>query len=126
MTGESIYLWIDDERPMPPNYTHHVKTSAEAIEFLQSIDPEDLMLISFDHDLGFDPTDGHPKLEGENPSYDDAKPIVRWMVKNDVFPMLVKVHSMNPVGAEWIYHAFKEERFSLPVVRQPYNPRNPQ
>lgn len=42
-------IWVDDERPMPKGFDHHVKTSAEAIELLQR---GNVTGISLDHDLG--------------------------------------------------------------------------
>lgn len=80
-----INLWVDDERPMPPNYTHHVKTAEEAIELLKT---GNVLLISLDHDLG----DG---LTG----YDIAKWIEEQAFLGKLQPFKLKVHSQNAVGA---------------------------
>jgi hypothetical protein len=84
-------LWIDDERPMPPDYTHVAVNSAKAITFLSqhrgSVD-----VISFDHDLGYQNTD--PK--------DTTRPVMLWMIENDVWPQVIRVHTANPVGEEWL------------------------
>ena len=125
MTRE-ILLWIDDERTMPVGFTHWVKTSNEAIEFLTSLTKDDhLALVSFDHDLGYDPTDGHPKLEEEDAIYDTSRPVATWMVKNNVFPSIVMIHTVNPIGARWLYETFKNDGpEGLAVARAPYNPKN--
>jgi len=121
-----ILLWIDDERPIPPGFTHWVKTSQEAIEFLTSLTSDDFLAIaSFDHDLGFDPTDGHPKAEGDNPSYDTTRPVAKWMIENKVFPQVVMIHTSNPIGAKWLYETFTHDGpEGLPVARAPFNPKN--
>lgn len=59
MAGLSV--WLDDERPMPPGYDIHVKTSQEAIALLKTGQVE---FISLDNDLG-------PDSHGEG--YDVAK-----------------------------------------------------
>ena len=82
-------LWLDDIRPAPPGWTW-VKTAVKAAELIKSgvVD-----IASLDHDLG--------SLEGgmyggsEAPTGYD---LVKWMVRENCFPRVVRVHSANPVG----------------------------
>lgn len=82
-----IRLWLDDVRPMPPGYTHHVKTLQEALQALFTGHVEH---ISFDHDLG---------LPNEETGYS----VALWIeggAKSGRFPRMTwEVHSANPVGA---------------------------
>jgi hypothetical protein len=120
-----VLLWIDDEREKPKAFTHWAKTSQEAIDILSGLSEEDsLVLISFDHDLAMDPSDGHPKLDDGN-GYDDSRRVVEWMIKNSVWPKSAHVHSMNPIGSAWLYSVLNiEGPLELSVIRAPYNPRN--
>lgn len=120
-----ILLWIDDEREAPKAFTHWARTSKEAIAVLSQMSEEDvLVLVSFDHDLSMDPTDGHP-LADDGEEYDTSRPVVEWMIVNDVWPKEAHVHSMNPVGANWLYNVINiEGHYQVKVVRLPYNPRN--
>ncbi|BDH56476.1 cyclic-phosphate processing receiver domain-containing protein [Tsukamurella sp. PLM1] len=78
-------LFVDDLRD-PPEATWTVaRTSAEALEILQSGAQVDEL--SLDHDLG-----------GE----DTSRPIVLWLAEQDRWPAVVRVHSANPVGVEWL------------------------
>jgi hypothetical protein len=78
-------LWVDDERPAPEGW-YHAYTSAHAIEML-ILGQHHIEAISLDHDLGGD---------------DTTRPIMLWMCENEVWPKEVRVHSMNPVGREWL------------------------
>lgn len=83
-----IYIWLDDERPMPaPPFTYgmviHAKDYADAIFWLESYCcKSNEVYVDFDHDLG----------EGKS-GYDVAV----WLVKNEI-KVKYRVHSMNPVG----------------------------
>jgi hypothetical protein len=105
-------LWIDDERVPPVSWTanpapHWARTSIEAINYLQSAMEwgAEYEVVSFDHDLGYlyegfpqpDGTEFHP----DRP--DDTRRVLMWMVENDFWPKsLLLVHTMNPVGREWL------------------------
>lgn len=79
-----INLWIDDLRTPPAGY-EWVKTSQEAIQYLEEYNPDH---ISFDHDLGGD---------------DTSRQVVLWLCENEnKWPKTASVHSMNPVGREWL------------------------
>jgi hypothetical protein len=78
-------LWVDDLRPAPEGW-YAAETSAHAIEML-ILGRHHIEAISLDHDLG-----------GE----DTTRPIVLWMIENDVWPEKINVHSANPVGVEWL------------------------
>jgi hypothetical protein len=87
-------LWIDDERPMPEEFSDWVKSSQEAIEaleFVQYNNGEPLDLISFDHDLSVH--------EG---FYDESRRVLLWMIENNVWPKEIRVHTANPVGHKWL------------------------
>lgn len=91
----SIKLWLDDIRN-PELFGHigwtWVKTYEEAIAYLSS---GNVVEASLDHDLDISATLGYPA--DEKTGYD----VVCWMEENNVWPTNgVKVHSMNPVGAQ--------------------------
>jgi hypothetical protein len=77
-------LWIDDERPAP-NGWYWAETSADAIEWIERMAFSE---VSFDHDLGGD---------------DTTRKVVLWMLDNNItWPPIVRVHTANPVGREWL------------------------
>lgn len=88
----SLRLWIDDVREPPDDTWEWVTTSEAAIATLKFFQ-EDGMLwcpretISFDHDLGGD---------------DTTRPVVIWMIENNFRFDNYRIHSANPVGAEWL------------------------
>lgn len=120
-----ILLWIDDERQAPPGFTHHAKTSREAIEILSNIpEGDDLYLVSFDHDLSMDPEDGHP-LTDDGEEYDDVRPVIQWMMKNDVWPIEAHIHTQNREGGDWLYRSlYAEMPAGNTILRLPYNRKN--
>lgn len=79
-------LWIDDIRTPPEGYLW-AKNSQEALELIGA-NEEAFNHISFDHDLG-----------GE----DTSRRVVLWLCENEGFwPKYASVHSMNPIGKEWL------------------------
>lgn len=86
-----IKLWIDDVRPAPDESWDVVATSDAAIAFLnlmvKHVRMERIDVISFDHDLGGD---------------DTARPVVIWMIENNVRATEYRIHSANPVGRDWL------------------------
>lgn len=78
-----VRLWVDDLRPAPEGWKW-AKTSADAIEML---DDKYVVELSLDHDLGGD---------------DTTRPIVLWMCETRIWPDIIRVHSANPVGVEWL------------------------
>jgi hypothetical protein len=91
-----LKIWLDDVRPMPNNFTHHAKNSADAVEFIicnnYSLDE-----ISFDHDLG-----------GRDTGYIVACFIERIVQEGKMITMPIwHIHSANPVGRERIYAAMR-------------------
>lgn len=79
-------LWIDDIRTPPEGWVW-AKTSADAIDAINAA-VEPFTHISFDHDLGGD---------------DTSRKIVLWMCENEGhWPQYASVHSMNPIGREWL------------------------
>jgi hypothetical protein len=97
-------LWVDDLRPPPDavekeiprgsGFYHMVsdtwmwaKSSADALGIMDHV-PWPLEELSLDHDLGGD---------------DTTRPIVLMMCEYPwVWPKIVRCHSANPVGREWI------------------------
>jgi len=114
--SDYIHLWIDDERPMPESFTHWVKTSEEAIEFLKenrrSKGPL-IEIISFDHDLGYSYEEGHSSLDGGRQD-DNTRRVLLWMIEHQFWPMVIYVHSYNPVGAKWLLDTARQE--APPIV----------
>lgn len=79
-------LWVDDLRPAPDKTWGVALTSEDALWILKT-HPDYITEISLDHDLGGD---------------DTTRPIVMWMAANDIWPEIVRVHTANPVGREWL------------------------
>lgn len=130
-------LWLDDVRPPPSKEWLWAKTAEEAIAALSLGIVE---ICSLDHDLGYqaDPnatTD--PREPAEIPIEDyyiarsagedrDGIAVVRWMVKHEVFPSDITIHSWNPIGAEQMRKCLAEAGvgcvvapFELPRDRVP-------
>jgi hypothetical protein len=108
-------LYIDDERPMPADFTHLAKTSAEAISILQDmkdrshLSSDRLDVVSFDHDLGGTKTD------------DTSRPVLLWMIENHFWPLEVRFHTANPVGFDWLLGTAR--RYAPPgVLVNPFSP----
>lgn len=79
-------LWIDDIRKPPASDWLWAVSSQEAIFFFQTI--SNISEVSFDHDLGGD---------------DTTRPVILWLCENpDKWPDYCSVHSMNPIGREWL------------------------
>lgn len=77
-------LWIDDLRP-PPEGWEWARYSVVALLYLHNHDIEE---VSFDHDMG---------------RGDTTRSVVLWLCEHpDRWPKVCRVHSMNPVGAEWL------------------------
>lgn len=71
---------------MPAEYTHHALTSADAVQLLAD-HGETATVVSFDHDLGGD---------------DTSRTVMIWMIENSVWPDVLRFHTANPVGREWL------------------------
>jgi hypothetical protein len=82
-------LWVDDLRPPPDDSWRWAKTFGIADSILRRwyMNGWQIDVLSLDHDLGFDST---------------TRPLVRFMAEFDYWPTEVRVHSMNPVGREWL------------------------
>lgn len=93
-------LWIDDIRT-PPRGWDWAKTSAQAIAMIKN--NESYYHISFDHDLG-----------GE----DTARKVVLWLCENeDKWPERASVHSMNPIGKEWLLGMIERYGEDVRIIR---------
>lgn len=81
-------IYIDDERPLPAEFTHLASTSSQAIGYLLFARLlGDFEVVSFDHDLGGD---------------DDTRRVLTFMIDNDIWPDEIRVHSSNPPGHDWL------------------------
>lgn len=92
-------LWVDDLRP-PPNDEWGVAVSSGGAIYALGLWPDAITEISLDHDLGGD---------------DTTRPVVLWMAENDRWPAVVRIHTANPVGREWL--AGMVERYGPGVTR---------
>lgn len=89
-------LWIDDERPVPPGYTHNALSSEQAIKVLDTNATGTLELVSFDHDLGEVVDDRGAFVD------DTSRRVMLWMIEHEVWPDELRIHTANPVGREWL------------------------
>lgn len=81
-------IYIDDERPLPAEYTHLATTYEQALGCIAIASGAGLFdLVSFDHDLGGD---------------DTTRGLLTFMIENDVWPNEIRVHTANPVGHDWL------------------------
>ncbi len=96
----AIKLWVDDERPAPPGWTH-ARSAEEAQAILATSDVEEA---SFDHDLGSceqcvaqaTGDAGAVTCQHVPTGYD----LCLWLVETGRWPKLpLRVHSRNLVGA---------------------------
>lgn len=78
-------LWVDDLRQPPGDGWLLARSSAEAIECLRTTK---VVEMSLDHDLG---------------GTDSTRCVVLWLCENPQYwPKIVRVHSMNPVGRDYL------------------------
>lgn len=92
-------LWLDDIRTPPSNEWYWARTADHAIERLRS---GVVTECSLDHDLAdshYAMSTGYSNAYGL-PREKTGLDVVKWMAEHNVWPEIVKVHSMNPVGAE--------------------------
>lgn len=89
-----VRMWLDDERPMPKGFDVHVRTAEEAIKMLKT---GVVYEASLDHDLG----------TGSGTGYDVAKFIEEGAFQGSLMPMVISVHSANPVGVKNIRNCIK-------------------
>lgn len=98
-------LWLDDNRPAPPGWTH-ARTAEEAMVHLFNGGVEEMDL---DHDLG-EPECSHCKGKCDRPcrctchrAMLNGSDLVNWMREQNLWPQnKPKVHSSNPVGAAYM------------------------
>lgn len=87
-------VWLDDERPMPPDFNFHVKTAAEAIVFLRT---GHITAISLDNDLG----------PGVAEGYTVADYIEKAAFDGTLQKLQLYVHTDNLPRREYIKQAFR-------------------
>ena len=93
----AMRIWVDDLREPPVRYSAWAKTSAHAIGMLRTaqIAKVDIDTISLDHDLGGD---------------DTTRPVVLYMIENNIWPKQIFVHTANPVGQDWLVSMIERYR----------------
>lgn len=100
-------LWHDDIRRPPDDSWTWARTNREAqlllLTHADSCDP--VTEASLDHDLGlhdFDPDEQDADLRVAPDAHlqPDGQQLVRWMLRNELVPPKVTIHSWNPVGAK--------------------------
>jgi hypothetical protein len=96
-------LWLDDKRPMPPEYQVHAFDAKAAIAVLRT---GCVALVSLDHDLGPEDVFGD--------GYDVAEEIERLAHEGKLTrPLLVRVHTASSAGRSRILGAINSAmRFS--------------
>lgn len=111
-----VRLWHDDVRP-PPDGWVWARTNAQARAILAE---HEVIECSLDHDLGLDHIEmpeTYAELQHSDPeqahqiflagrSEDNGLLLVYWMVKHDLVPPVVTIHSWNPAGAQSMRAAF--------------------
>ena len=90
-------VWLDDERPAPRGW-RRCRTPEEAIALLQT---GKVTEISLDHDLAL--LDG----EREQTGYDVLLWLEREAVAGRVFPLVMRVHTANPVARRRMLQAIE-------------------
>lgn len=83
-----MFLWLDDIRPIPDDFTHHARSVNEAKRLIIEAEEnnEEIELISLDHDLGDYYADGG-----------DGICLLDFLVERKTF-YPVAFHTANPVG----------------------------
>lgn len=94
-------LWYDDIRRPPDDTWVWARTNGAAMQRLLDEPCEE---ISFDHDMGLhhhdpDEVDADLRVAEDAWRYEDGAELARWMVKREIVPPTVRIHSFNPVGA---------------------------
>jgi hypothetical protein len=100
----TVRIYLDDVRKAPDGW-QRVKTADACIAALKCGGVDEL---SLDHDLA---DEHYPEasagMYGGNgaPQYDSYREktgfaVVEWMIENDVWPSLIILHTMNPVGRD--------------------------
>jgi hypothetical protein len=82
-------IWIDDLRSVPNDTWILAKNSKYSLSLLEWSKMMGVRLeaVSFDHDLGGD---------------DTTRPVILWMCENEWWPKRCYVHSMNPIGRNYL------------------------
>ncbi len=95
-------VWHDDVREAPFNW-QWARTNEQAKEWLRTGLVEE---ISLDHDMGLghvpiaDVNDWDIVIAEENVEAPDGRELVDWMIKHDLVPPKVSIHSWNPEMAQ--------------------------
>lgn len=87
-----IKIFLDDIRPAPEGWIRTF-TAWETIAFLKAGKVDE---ISLDHDLG-------EGTYGTNDDPGSGRDVVLWLAEHGGFPLVIKIHSRNPVGAKWMF-----------------------
>lgn len=108
MIKTGLFLWHDDVRRPPRGFDYWAQTNEQALIYLREKKTcnEKVQFASLDHDLGAtlaDPTGGPDGdeiyLQGSSPD-GDGRDLVDEMVRLDLVPPMVRIHSWNPPCAK--------------------------
>lgn len=87
-------LWVDDERPIPKNYSEEWTRAHSFHEAIMKLELMDICEVSLDHDIAS--FYGYTEMNGVH--------IVQWMIQRKMdgyeVPSIIHVHSANPIGAD--------------------------
>ena len=117
-------LWLDDVRPAPDGWVW-AKTNEEAQKVLLK---GEVTHCSLDHDLGMDviddPNDWDQVIEVANAhqgeEWETGLDLVEWMIKNDLVPEHITIHSWNPDGAHRMAMRFVDNGYECTLA--PFKP----
>ena len=85
-------VYLDDIREPPANFIL-VRTVEECKDILKN---NKVNILSLDHDMGDDQPTG----------YD----LIKWMIENNIYPGVITVHSLNPVGKKNMTQLLKKNK----------------
>lgn len=119
---DGVKLWHDDVRPAPEGWVW-ARTNQHAMEVLAD---GQVTHLSLDHDMGNHDLppgtyDGGPTSGSGMPQkgLDTGMDVVRWMVKEGIFPPWIRVHAWNPTGGRNM-HADLVAAGATWATHQPY------
>ncbi|MDF2722446.1 MAG: hypothetical protein K0Q59_2121 [Paenibacillus sp.] len=87
-----IHVFLDDLRPCPKGY----KYAQNVDECIRLITRYKVNILSLDHDLGFMKPSGFE--------------VVKYIVKNKVYPKKIIIHSANPFGRFRMFKLLNEHK----------------
>jgi hypothetical protein len=87
------YIWLDDSSECDPSNHWYIKRDVkECLELLINLRDAGFKvdIISLDHNLGWEQPTGYA--------------VVDWIIKENYWPDIINVHSMNNIAAKWMIY----------------------